>query len=103
MGVLLMGNTIIAQPKHFTTGVEFVSLPWTAPSDGIIYGYLSASGAANSYGQVRNNTKGINYRLSAHNGYSTSTSWPVSKGDYLTWESGGSGDTLYCYFIAIIP
>lgn len=98
-----MGKTTITQPKHFATTVDGFGFPWTAPSDGIVYGYLSASGAANSYGQARNNTKGINYRLSAHNGYSTSGSWPVSKGDYLTWDSGGSGDTLYCYFIPIIP
>lgn len=98
-----MGNTIIMQPKRFSTTLEGVGLPWTAPSDGMLYGYLSASGAANSYGQVRNNTKGINYRLSAHNGYSTSASWPVSKGDYLTNDGGGSGDALYCYFLPIIP
>lgn len=98
-----MGNTILTQPKHFTSQFPGITYPWTAPSDGFIFGYLSASGAANSYGQVRNSTKGFMYRLSAHNGYSASATWPVTKGDYLVYEGGGSGDNFYTYFMPIAP
>lgn len=98
-----MGNTIISQPKHLLTQAGGIAFPWTAPSDGFLLCYLSASGASNSYGQIRNESLGYNMRLSAHNGYSTSGAYPVAKGNYVTFSGAGSGDNFYVYFMPIAP
>ena len=91
-------STLKCMPKFGTFINIGSSLPYTAPNDGILFLYLSADGSQNSYVQLSGEQV---YRVSAHYGYSTSASFPIRRGETLTY-SGGAGGTPSIWFRPII-
>ena len=90
-----MATSTIKANAHWGAYSMVTTLPWTAPCDGMLFCYLSASGATNSYGQVSGDQT---YRISAHNGHSTSAAFPITKGEVISNMVTGTGDNFYLHW-----
>lgn len=79
---------------------QIVSLPFTAPSDGVLRVLINPSSASPAYYVINTNeTTGIGYlRVNAFQGYVGMNDFNVYKDEYLYLaSSGGVGGALVCF------